>query len=102
MKDIEFDVTNREITIVNEDLVYTVDSSMQHAGIILDSKTDFLDNPNLGIGFTSVIGSDLSNANYELNRWRDQVKTDGAKIALFTPSLNPDTYELQTNLKVQY
>lgn len=100
MKDIEFDVSTREMTIVDGDLTYTEDSSMQHAGIILDSKSDFLDSPMLGIGFTSVVGDDMSNVNYELNRWKEQTKSDGAKIASFQLSINAGV--LSTDLKVQY
>ena len=83
MTDLAFDTINREIVLEAGDFVLSQDSSVQNGQILLWSKSAFCLNPTLGVGIGGLIGSDVSELNYEMNRWAIQAKGDGAISASF-------------------
>ena len=76
MQDLKFDTINREIVLEAGDFVLSQDSSVQNGQILLWSKSSFCLNSTLGVGIGGLIGSDVSELNYEMNRWATTSKSD--------------------------
>ena len=79
MSDLLFDIETRELVITGGDLTETDNPSTQNGGIILNSRCAIFQYPALGIGLEQIISSQGSVTAYELNRWANQVKSDGGK-----------------------
>jgi hypothetical protein len=79
--DIQFDIVTREIVMKDNDFTTTENPSVQNGGILLYSRCTNLGQPMAGIGMEEVIGADMTKTAYELNRWQQMAKDDGATIA---------------------
>ena len=84
MLDIKFDIVTREIVWSDTDpngFVLTDNPSEQNGGILQYSRVAILQSPVSGIGIEEVINSGLTKTTYEMNRWKNQAKIDGANVA---------------------
>ena len=81
MKDVLFDLENREIVIAGNDFETTENPSVQNGGIILYSSGANPLRPALGVGIIKVVNGNVTNLAYEMNRWQTQLNEDGATIA---------------------
>jgi hypothetical protein len=86
MGDLYFNPETRDLIIKNGDFVITDNPSIQNGAIMRDAHCFSIYNPIYGIGLERVINSGISKVNYEMNRWKSQVKQDGATQANFDPS----------------
>ena len=84
MLDLKFDIRTRELVLTDGDFVSTENPSIQNGGIIQFSRCAFLSNPMLGIGMEDVINANDVKTAYEMNRWQQQAKSDGATVARWT------------------
>jgi hypothetical protein len=87
MGDLQFNAETRDLVIKNGDFVLETDPSVQNGAIIRDAHCFSIRYPIYGIGLQRLINANISTINYEMNRWIQQVKTDGAKKASFTASI---------------
>jgi hypothetical protein len=83
MTDFYFDINERDMVISNGDLALIDNCSVQNGSILKDSHVFSLRNPIWGIGLESTINAPLSKVNYEMSRWKDQAKKDGATKAAY-------------------
>lgn len=83
MTDFLFDTNKRDLVIKNGNLVLTDNPSVQNGLIIRDARCVNVYSPVTGIGF-NPINSQSSQIVFDLNRWKKQVKQDGAIIADYT------------------
>ena len=83
MKDLFWDVNTRDLVIENGDFKMTDNPSVQNATIMKESRCFSVNYPAWGIGLMESINSPVQVLVYEMNRWVDQVKKDGAQIAKF-------------------
>lgn len=65
----------------NNDFATTTNPSVQNGGILLYSRCANLGKPMAGIGMEEVMGADMSKTAYEMNRWQQMAKDDGAPVA---------------------
>ena len=100
MFDLKFDIVTREIAWQNNDFVIEENPSEQNGGIILYSRAAIIQSPISGIGLEQVINSGLNKTTYEMNRWQQQVKQDGASVA--TWSATTEGNEVKINTTVSY
>jgi hypothetical protein len=100
MLDLKFDITTREIIWKDGDFVLEANPSEQNGGILQYSRVAILRNPILGVGMEEVINSGLSKTTYEMNRWRNQALTDGAKTATWTAT--PSGKDVLIEAKIDY
>lgn len=70
------------------DFVVTKDASMQNGGLILLFRAFISDNPILGIGIYELRGDNVSQVNYEMNRWKQQVISDGGRASVTVVLVN--------------
>ncbi len=84
MTDILFDAEKREIVIENGDFKLTDNPSVQNGARIRDCKCVSLRFPTFGIGLPSLMNTDATRINFEMERWVKQVRDDGATKASFT------------------
>lgn len=64
------------------DFVKTPDASIQNGGLILLFRAFISANPILGIGIYELRGDNVSQVNYEMNRWKSQVISDGGRASV--------------------
>jgi hypothetical protein len=83
MTDFYFDINLRDL-VVSNDLALIDNCSVQNGSILKEAHVFSLKNPIWGIGLESTINAPLSKVNYEMSRWGDQAKKDGAKKAKYT------------------
>lgn len=77
-QDIQFDPIFRDIVFSDNDFSLTNNPSTQNGGIILESRVGNLLQPQVGTGFNSqVLGDNVANAAFELNRTVSQIVQDG-------------------------
>jgi hypothetical protein len=81
--DLFFDINTRDLSIENGDFVMTDNPSVQNASILKEARCFSPNNPTFGVGLMESINSPVSVLNYEMSRWADQVKKDGAQIAKY-------------------
>lgn len=81
MKDIEFDIVNREIVLSYNDFATELNPSVQNGGIMLNSRAANVEDPMAGIGLEEVINADMAKLTYEMNRWAQMCIDDGATLA---------------------
>ena len=79
-----FDPIQREIQISGGKVALNTAVDTQNGAILLYSRCAITSNPLLGIDINQVKGSNTSILNYELSRWVQHCKTDGATDAGFT------------------
>lgn len=84
MGDLKFDPEKRDLVIENGDFVLESNTSVQNGAIIRDAHCFSVRFPIFGIGLQQLIHSPVSVANFEMNRWIAQVKSDGGTKANFT------------------
>ena len=101
MFDLKFDIVTREIVWTNNDFVIETNPSEQNAGILLYSRVAIIQSPISGIGLEQVINSGLSKTTYEMNRWQQQVKQDGASIATWGAITNGNDVAINTNVSYE-
>ena len=87
MGDLQFDPKKRDLVITNGDFTYIPDPSVQNGAVIRDAHCFSLRFPTFGIGLQRIINSPIRVINYEMNRWKQQAKNDGAKKADFSIEL---------------
>jgi hypothetical protein len=83
MLDLFFDINTRDLRIENGDFAMTTNPSVQNASIIKEARCFSLFGPAYGVGLMESINSPVSVLVYEMQRWEDQVRKDGAVIARF-------------------
>lgn len=103
MLDLVFNPITRDMPLTaNGDFETTSDPSTQNGAIILESRTAVLANPAVGIGFNSqVLGDDVANATFELNRCVGQIRADGG-AADWRSIPPPPNIQFDFNLSVKY
>jgi hypothetical protein len=84
MGDLQFDPATRDAIITNGDFTFIADPSVQNGAVIRDAHCFSLRFPIFGIGLQRIINSPIDKINFEMNRWVQQVKQDGASKATFT------------------
>lgn len=80
--------------------ITTSNPSVQNGGLILQARAFNSLNPILGIGINQVRGGSVLQANYEFNRWKQQVVADGGRASVSTVtngSGNASGFEWGTN-----
>lgn len=70
------------------DFVTTPDASEQNGGLILLFRAFISVNPILGIGVYELRGDNVSQVNYEMNRWKQQVISDGGRASVSVVLVN--------------
>jgi len=83
MGDLQFDPETRDAVITNGDFTFIANPSVQNGAIIRDAHCFSLRFPIFGIGLQRIINSPIDRINFEMNRWVQQVKQDGATKAIF-------------------
>ena len=91
---LKYNTQTREMVINNGDFEINPRCDVQNGAIILESKSAFLSNPQLGIGIEQTIGSSESTRVVELNRWVIQAEQDGASIAKWNTN-NDNTINIE-------
>ena len=81
MQDLQFDIINRELVMNGGDFVATSDRSAQNGGILLRARATNAARPDFGIGIEEVMNSDMTKLTFEMNRWKQMAKNDGATLA---------------------
>jgi hypothetical protein len=101
--DLTFDATNREMPLTADgDFIINTNPSVQNGIIILKGRVINLVKPQLGIGFNSqVLGSDVSEATFQLNRCVVQIQSDGGNAA-WRPIAPPPGKQFDFSLDVNY
>jgi len=84
MKDFSYNIETQDWDMDNGEFVITDEVSEQNGGIILIARAFNSRNPILGIGINQVRGGSVIQANYEMNRWVQQVRGDGGKASVST------------------
>ena len=76
-----WDCNTRDIVFDSDgDFATTDNPSAQNAGIILEARAFNILQPQFGIGYNSqVLGGNVANATYELNRALAQISADGGR-----------------------
>lgn len=98
MFDIKFDITNREVFMLNGDFVATSNPSVQNGGILLYGRCIDPINPTVGIGIEEGINANGNKMAFELNRWQSMAIADGATIAKWTASNNGNDADILTDI----
>jgi|YelNatPaOPRAMG01_1025707.scaffolds.fasta_scaffold37442_3 hypothetical protein len=101
MNDLKFDPVARDLIIENGDFVIESNPSVQNGAIIRDAHCFSVRFPIFGIGLQRLINTPIGVANFEMNRWIAQVKSDGGTKANFTID-NIGEGLIQINNKVSY
>ena len=101
MIDITFDPVARDLVIQNGDFVETTNPSVQNGAILRDAKCFSIQNPIYGIGLQGAINAPLSEINYLMGRWKQQVKADGALQASFTAQIINGQTTVNTQIAYQ-
>jgi hypothetical protein len=100
MYDLFFDINKRDLVIENGDFSMTSNPSVQNGAILKEARAFSASNPVWGIGLMEAINAPVSKMAYEMNRWADQAKKDGATIARYT--LANDGKETTIDIEVSY
>ena len=83
MTDIYFDINKRDVVIENGDFALIDNIAVQSGSILKEARVFDPLNPVFGIGLPDTINAPLSKMNYEMARWAEQAKKDGASKASF-------------------
>ncbi len=67
--------------------------STQNAGIILIGRGFNISAPNYGISVSEIINGSITNAAFQMNRWKSQVLADGARTATWNYKNALQVYE---------
>jgi hypothetical protein len=105
MTDILFDVVARDLILTDNDFTVTdqAQTSVQNAGIILESRVSNLLQPQVGIGFNSqVMGGDVAQASAQLSRCVSQILADGALQANWVSIPPPPNTQFDFSLSANY
>lgn len=103
MTDILFDPILRNCPLTaSGDLEINTAPSTQNGTIILEARCVNLLKPAVGIGFNSqVLGSNASEATFQLNRCVEQIRSDNG-LASWRPIPPPPNIQFDFELKVDY
>lgn len=82
MKDLYYDIEAQDLVVQNGDFVLTDNPSTQNGGIILLARGINSKNPILGINVEQIRSGSVLQANYEMNRWKQQVIADGGRASV--------------------
>jgi hypothetical protein len=82
--DIFFNINNRDILIENGDFALIDNPSVQNGSLLKECRCLNPLSPIFGIGLGEIINSPLSVVDYEMSRWSDMAKKDGAQIAKYS------------------
>lgn len=82
MIDFVYDIDAQDLVVQTGGLITTDNPSVQNGGLILLARAFNSLNPILGINVNQVRGGSVLQANYEFNRWKSQVISDGGKAAV--------------------
>lgn len=106
MYDLQFDITTREIVLSDPlgseslDVVTTDNPSVQNGGILLYARCPNVVYPMFGIGIEDIMNTNSAAAAFEMNRWQQQAKLDGATIAKWTATTQGN--EITLSQKISY
>lgn len=84
MFDIKYDIEAQDVVMKDGDFATTTNPSVQNGGILLLFRAFNVNNLILGIGVNQIRGGSVLQANYEMNRWKQQVYTDGGRANVIT------------------
>jgi hypothetical protein len=107
MLDIEFDIVTREVVLsaplgsASMDILTTPNPSVQNGGILLYGRCLNCVYPIFGIGIEDSINSNTSQAAFELNRWQQQCKIDGATFAKWAAKTNGANIEIAQKISYE-
>ena len=79
MFDIVFDIEKRNVVMSGGSFTYTTNPSVQNGGLLMLARATNVKNLIMGIGINQLRGGAVAQANYELNRWKQQVVQDGGQ-----------------------
>lgn len=81
LTDITFDPISRDLLFApNGDFLVNENCSTQNSTIMLEARVMNIQAPSFGIGYNSqILGSDVAEAAFQLNRWNSQISADGGK-----------------------
>lgn len=88
LTDWSYNVELQDWDFADGDFVVTPDASVQNGGLILLFRAFISANPILGIGIYQLRGDNVTQVNYEMNRWKQQVIDDGGRAAVTTTLVN--------------
>ena len=97
MFDFQFSVNDRDLSIENGDFAMTTNASVQNGSILKEARAFSANNPIWGIGLMEAINAPVSKMAYEMSRWADQTKKDGATVARYTLTNNAGV----TNIEIE-
>jgi hypothetical protein len=100
MKELKYDIENRDLVIENGTFVFEEHPSVQNGGILLYGRVFSLKNALFGVGMEQIVGSPSSLVAYELNRWKSQVIKDGGR-ALWSVINNNGIAQLKTEVNYE-
>lgn len=84
MKDLSYNIELQDWDFANGDFVVTDNPSVQNGGIILLTRAFNINNLILGIGINQIRGGSVAQANFEMNRWKQQINSDGGSAGVTT------------------
>ena len=88
MKDLKFNFDTREIVLdSNGDFLMQDNTAIQNGQMILLSRCSFINTPMLGIAIEEIINGDSKRKPFEMNRWQQQCKNDGATFVKWDNNL---------------
>jgi hypothetical protein len=94
MIDISFNIATGEVDLEGGDFKLASDVSVQNGGIFQYYQGFSTLQPGSGIGLAGLINKNIGNVTYLMNRWKQQVLTDGANVATYDLTLtSPGTPE---------
>lgn len=82
MFDIVYNIEKRNIVLSGGSFTYTTNPSVQNGGLLLLARATNIRNLIMGIGINQLRGGSVAQANYELNRWKQQVTQDGGRASV--------------------
>jgi len=102
MNDITFDINTRDLVISSGDFATTGNPSVQNGSIIKEARCLSPLSPIWGIGLMDIINAPVEKTNYEMSRWSQQAKDDGAVKATSQVTNDPVSKITNINIQIQY
>lgn len=100
MKDLVYDIELQDWAFQDGDFVMTDNPSVQNGGIILLARAFNVDNLILGIGINQIRGGSVSQATFEMNRWKQQIYADSGRATV--TSIPDGTGNVEFNWDLNY
>lgn len=101
MTDLAFDIDAQDMVMTNGDFTSTDSPSVQNGGIILLARAFNVNNLILGINVNQIRAAKVTQANYEMNRWKQQVISDGGQATVTSISDGEGDTDFDWQVKYQ-